>query len=97
MNTITEVIFRKEKSTGVILAVFPYVIDNGAFVTSYAHIGQHSGMDYDYIKQTTPVKYKKDYQDLYNELVNIGYNLKVITKRNYSKYLHAYWKNKKGL
>ena len=89
---ITEVQFRIFK--GEIVAIFPYDIYLAAFVTSYARIGQHSACSWDinnFSKPATPEQYK----DLKTELENIGYNLKVIKRRNHSKYLAAYYKTQK--
>lgn len=88
-NYITEVIFRKVKSgddKGTIEAFFPYDIsDLRGNITCYAHIGQHSGACWDYyLRNTVPAK-ENEYQDLKTELESIGYNLKVINKRNYKK------------
>ena len=85
----TDVIFRREKDKSI-LAVFPYEIsDTKGNCTCYAHIGQHSGLNWLYMRDTKPVKDKKEYTDLFRELTSIGYNLNVIKKRNYTKYLTA--------
>jgi chromosome segregation and condensation protein ScpB len=88
---ITEVIFRKwnrKNFKGDIIALFPYEIFNlRGDILSYEHIGQHSGADYDdCILQTTPAK-ENEYNDLKTELESIGYNLKVVKKLNYKRYL----------
>ena len=85
----TDVIFRKE-ADGAILAVFPYEIHNGGLVMCYALLGQHSGCDYYYVLQKT--KPTDDYKDLYDELISIGYDLNVIKRRNYDKYLKSHYK-----
>jgi hypothetical protein len=84
---VTEVIFRKEKD-GDILALFPHEIDTLiGDIWCYAHVGQHSGADYDYcIQKSKPAK-ANEYQYLKEELESLGYNLKVIKRRNYNKYL----------
>jgi len=85
----TDVMFRIEID-GQILAVFPYDIEtHDGRCSCYAHIGQHSTMVWDYLKHTKPAKDEKEYIDLYRELTSIGYNLNVIKKRNYTKYLTA--------
>ena len=85
----TDVIFRIEKDKSI-LAVFPYDIsDEKGNCTCYAHLGQHSGMSWLYLRDTKPAKDKKEYTDLFRELTSIGYNLNVIKKRNYTKYLNA--------
>ena len=78
----TKVIFRKEKN-GEVLAVFPeFPGDNNPYRTCacYSHIGQHGAMALDYIKSTSELKYRMDYQDLYDELVSVGYDLEVVTR-----------------
>lgn len=83
----TDVIFRECKENGEIIAVFPYVIDSGYLVVSYSHIGQHSSCDYDwFISNCKPVMSDK-YVHLLMELEELGYNLNILLKRNYGKYL----------
>lgn len=83
-----EVIFRKEKG-GSIFAFFPYEIaDYNKNMTCYAHIGQHSAMNPDYILSTKPAT-PEEYKDLFQELVSIGYDLKIIRRINWRKYLKA--------
>jgi hypothetical protein len=100
-NFITEVQFRKFKAhkdlfvtEGEIIAVFPYVIYGGGVVMSYQHIGQHGGCDA-LINTITELASESEYKPLYDELTSLGYNLKVITRRNHSKYLKAYYEAKK--
>ena len=88
---ITEVIFRKwnrKNFKGDIIALFPYEIFNlRGEVASYEHTGQHSGADYNYCIQITVPAKENEYNHLKTELESIGYNLKVINKRSYDKYL----------
>jgi hypothetical protein len=94
---VTEVIFRKETREkafkGEIFALFPYFIYNyTGLIYSYAHVGQHSGADYNHcIESSCPAK-GNEYEDLKTELELLGYNLNVIKRRNYNKYLAAYRK-----
>ena len=84
----TEMIFRKEKN-GDILAVFPYEPYNDIHnvVGCYAHLGQHGGCHFDYVlKETKPAK-PEEYAALYKELESLGYNIKVVRRRNYQRYL----------
>jgi hypothetical protein len=96
---ITEVIFRKwnrKDFKGDIIALFPYDIwdEFNGNVASYEHIGQHCGADYNHcINMTVPAK-EEEYKDLKEELEYIGYNLKVINKRNHKKYLTELYKTK---
>ena len=86
----TDVMFRKEKD-GTILAVFPYEIEGiKGECSCYAHVGQHMQMDWGYLSETKPVKDKSEYHNLCVELESIGYDLNVIQRRNYDKYLKAY-------
>ena len=84
---ITEVVFRNWKKE--IIALFPYELYNNskASVISYMHIGQHGEADYSYIIQNSKLATKKEYSELKKELEGQGYNLKVIKRINYDKYL----------
>ena len=87
-NFKTEMIFRKEKN-GDILAVFPYepYNDTHNVMACYVHVGQHGGCHFDYaLKETKPAK-PEEYADLYKELESLGYNIKVVKRRNYDRYL----------
>jgi len=86
-NDATTVIFRKFKE-GDIIALFPYEIDNyHGDCMSYMHVGQHSGANYfGCIKGTKPAK-KEEYQNLYNELLSIGYKPEVKQKINMRTYV----------
>ena len=81
----TKVIFRKFKSgiaKGEIIALFPYDLWNERECASYMHVGQHSGADYNAMMMSTKPAKPEEYQELYNELVEIGYaNLQVVQKR----------------
>lgn len=73
----TLVIFYKE-GDGEIMAYFPLEnFDLAGNKTSYAHIGQHSACSPDYVKDL-PVAAEREYTELYNELTELGYKLKVI-------------------
>ena len=89
---ITEMLFRIE-SDGQILAVMPYEIGSPKAnnVMCYAHIGQHSSCDYYYVLEKTKPASFEQYKNLKDELEDIGYNIQVIHKRNYSKYLTEFY------
>jgi hypothetical protein len=90
----TEVQFRKFKD-GEIIAVFPYEIaDFKGNVMSYQHIGQHGGAAWHINQFTQPAK-QSEYHELYKELENLGYNLKVIKRRSHAKYLKSFYQLKK--
>jgi hypothetical protein len=81
MTDKTKVIFRKWKD-GTIDALFPELPDdrNGFTCVAYAHIGQHSGADYQgVISQTKPAA-PDDYASLLAELTRIGYALDVVKR-----------------
>lgn len=85
---ITEVVFKKTKD-GEIIAFFPY-IDGTNYDTmmSYMHVGQHSEANLNYYHECKTAA-PEEYKPLYDELENIiGYNLKVIKKLNYSRYIN---------
>ena len=90
-NFVTEVVFRKFKD-GEVIALFPYNVEtyNGDIV-SFMHVGQHGCADYNHVvNKTKLIINPEEYKELKNELENIGYNLKVIRKRNYDKYIQNY-------
>ena len=71
------VVFRMIR--GEVNAFLPDSESNKYLITCYAHMGQHSEASLDYYTEgrlATPEEYK----DLYQELTNIGYNLRVIKR-----------------
>lgn len=61
-----------------LFAFFPEeVADIGGNFMSYSTAGEHSSCCSDYVKESRKAT-KKEYQDLFNELTNIGYNLELI-------------------
>ena len=81
---MTNVKFYLEKNNihSDVFAYFPNLIsDRKGNVTSYSHVGQHSGCSKDYIKGkrlASPLQY----DSLLKELVSLGYDdLNVINKR----------------
>lgn len=87
----TKVIFRKWKTNGDIIALFPEVpADNiGNLCSSYEHIGQHGGADYNLVvfyktKPATP----EEYADLKKELETLGYCLEVRQRATTRDYLN---------
>lgn len=87
----TDVIFRiwnnKNFIGDHIIALFPHeVCDYKGNVTSYEHVGQHGGATYNHcIRLSKPAK-QSEYNDLFEELESIGYNLNIIKRQNYNKY-----------
>jgi hypothetical protein len=98
---ITEVIFRKYKSgfdKGEILALFPYSISTDSFVDCYQFCGQHGSANYNHCVDMTTLATDEESKDLKQHLEkSFGYNLKVIKRRNYDKYLAAYHKSRKQM
>ena len=95
---ITDVIFRKFKECDSILALFPHEISHSSYVICYEHVGQHSSADYDHcISVLTKPATELEYKELKEELERIGYNLRVVKKRNYNKYLKEMYKNSNSI
>ena len=65
------VIFQKE-----IIALFPDNVTGKNLIDSYQHIGQHGSASKSLLRCKRATK--EQYESLYQELVEIGYNLKVI-------------------
>lgn len=91
----TEVKFRKFKD-GQIIALMPHeVCDLKGNVTSYMHVGQHSGADYKGMLAITKRATPTEYEPLLNELESIGYRIKLVQKQFYKKYLESYYEVRK--
>jgi hypothetical protein len=70
--------------TKTVYAYFPQLKFNKSLYyntmnTSYSHIGQHSACHIDYAKQSREAT-KQEYKDLYEELISIGYEVKILNK-----------------
>lgn len=79
------VIFRKEKDTNEVVAVFPtlYYYDKVRWteVWCYTHSAQHSEINYYYYQMETKPAMESEYTSLMKELEGLGYtNLKVYKK-----------------
>jgi hypothetical protein len=84
------VIFRKDRKSGEIYAIFPYILcDFEGNVTVYQHIGQHSAGDLQHCIRTSSLAKEEEYKDLKSELESIGYKLDVRKRLQYGKYLEA--------
>lgn len=90
-NFKSDVVFRVDNSNKEVFALFPHeVVTYDGNVNCYQHIGQHSSADYKhYIAQSKPAD-KDSYKSLKKELENIGYDLNIVKKQNYDKYLESY-------
>lgn len=90
----TDIVFRVDTSKefkGTVFALFPHeVCDFDGNVTTYEHIGQHSTATYDYCIKISRLATESEYNDLKKEMESLGYNINVVTKRNYAKYLASY-------
>jgi len=90
----TDIVFRVDKSKdfkGTVFALFPHeVSDHKGNVLSYQHVGQHSGADYNGCIASSRPATADEYADLKKEMESIGYDINVVKKRNYDKYLVDY-------
>jgi hypothetical protein len=69
------IIFEKE-----VVALFPNIKENEDYISSYAHVGQHSGASYSLMKCKKATK--DEYKDLLNELKGQGYdNLLILNEK----------------
>ena len=77
------VIFRKF-SNNEIIALFPEIcVDNTGYnCQSYIHVGQH-GAASPYLVHTTKLATPTEYKSLYDELVKLGYDMKIIKRFRY--------------
>jgi hypothetical protein len=75
---ITKVIFRKF-SDGEIIALFPELPEHDYLISSYMHVGQHSAASKGLV-QTTKLATETEYYELYQELLSLGYMLKIVKK-----------------
>ena len=71
---MTPIIFRKFNEGGDVLALFPTLDAGNGHCTSYQHIGQHSGADYDGCLEITEQATVIEYASLLQELKFIGYD-----------------------
>lgn len=93
-NYKTDMVFRVDKTRalkGNVFALFPHEIaDFKGNVTTYQHLGQHSVADYKYCISKSRKATKEELEPLKQELESIGYNVNVISRQNYDKYLISY-------
>jgi hypothetical protein len=94
----TDVVFRKFTDDNSIIALFPYDFWGWGKIEcmSYMHVGQHGAAEYSAcVKNSVPVS-EEEYKPLFTEWDSLGYNLRVIKRRNYPKWLKGYYENKKA-
>ena len=84
-NEKTKVIFRAWIYGNEIIALFPEIAGDttGYNCQSYMHVGQHGAASPNIIQDTRPAR-PDEYKKLYEELTEIGYNLKIIKRFRYS-------------
>ena len=80
------VIFRRWKAEPKsVIALFPRIDAGRGFCSSYEHIGQHGGADYNHVIASTRPTYTNDddVQELFMELtLQIGYTLRIQQRRS---------------
>jgi hypothetical protein len=93
-----DIIFRVDKSrdfSGTVFALFPHdCCDYNGNVTSYQHVGQHSSADYNHCINRSKVATPEQYADLKAEMESLGYEITVVKKQNYHKFLRSYLETK---
>lgn len=87
-ETITKVIFRRwpKKEGNDVIALFPYLEEGRGCCLSYQRVGQHASASYfGCMRVTKPTrKNDKDVRNLFREITQRGYNLKVIKRKGKS-------------
>jgi len=95
-----DIVFRVDTSKdfkGTVFALFPHeVADHKGHVNSYQHIGQHSGADYRGCIATSKLATPMQYADLIAEMESLGYDINIVKKQNYAKYLKSYHEVRKN-
>ena len=77
------VVFRKDRGKdGDVFALMPELPSDidGYYCTSYQHVGQHSGADYQGCIAASVPATPAEYEDLKQELTGRGYNLRVVQR-----------------
>lgn len=86
-----DVVFRIDNKYKDVFALFPHdVCDNQGHVTSYQHVGQHSSADYRHCIRNSKKASKEEHKDLKGELEDRGYDLNIVSRQNYDKWLESY-------
>ena len=90
----TEMIFRVDTAKewkGNVFALFPHEVSTlDGLVTCYQHVGQHIQAHYEYCMKKSRPATEEEAKVLRAELESLGYNIQVVKKRNYDKYLADY-------
>lgn len=90
----TDVMFRFDTTKGfkgTIFAILPHECNNyKGNVTTYQHIGQHSGGDYQVCLQQSRPATTIEAMDLKAEMESLGYNINVVHRQNRAKFVQSY-------
>jgi hypothetical protein len=90
----TDMVFRvgtSKELKGDVFVLFPHeVADFSGGVISYQSIGQHSAADYDFCIAKSRKATIEEYASLKKEMETLGYNVNIVSKRNYEKYLKSF-------
>lgn len=93
-NYKTDVVFRCDKSGDFkdqVFALFPHEVStHNGLVNCYQHVGQHSSANYSGCISVSRPATPKEYKDLKVEMEGLGYDLNIVKKQNYDKYLESY-------
>jgi hypothetical protein len=90
----TKTIFRKWKSNGDVIAIFPELPGTSAWDSclSYEHVGQHGATSWAFVQaRTTPAK-TEEFEALFRELKEIGYDIQIV-KRESRAMRENRWRN----
>jgi len=75
----------------LLFALFPHeVADYKVNVTYYEHLGQHSSADYRFCINSSRPATESEYSSLKREMEGLGYNISIVKKQQYAKYLKSY-------
>jgi hypothetical protein len=96
----TDLIFRvykKKEFKNAVLALFPHEVSTlKGSVNCYEFVGQHGSADYKHCINITRPATAEEYADLKKELEGLGYDINVVKRQNYDKYL-ADFKRVRGI
>jgi hypothetical protein len=85
-NETTQVVFRRWRDSGDIIALFPELPSDihGWFCEAYGHVGQHSGADYHGVIGATRPATEEEAAALAEELRLVGYSLRPISRASHA-------------
>lgn len=77
------VVFKKDKESGEIVAVFPYAAGGALMVPCYSHSGQHSACSTGYLQGKVTAATETEYAPLLRELQETAYrDCRIIIKKH---------------